>query len=229
MEAGGLDLGPAGLLVESFLDGRECLIEATVWDGELFIGSITDRVTVEGDTFDDDVHHSPTTLTPDQVAEVHEVVAAGARAQGLRRSVLHAEIRFHHGKPHLLEIAVRPGGGGNDMIARIVGDHCPIRATMAIARGERPNVHPYSPTGKHVAAMCLMSPPGTLVRVDVPERVSKDERIFLLKITAKPGDVIRRPPDGNNILGFLGVTGDSYEESMATMNDLAAQITAEMA
>jgi len=71
MEADGLDLGPNGLLVESFLDGHEHLIEALAWDDEVYLGSIVDRVTLEGDTFDDDVHHAPTGLTPEQVAAVH--------------------------------------------------------------------------------------------------------------------------------------------------------------
>ena len=39
------------------------------------------------------------------IAEVHALVAAGVKAQGVRRSTLHAEVRFHHDRPFLLEIA----------------------------------------------------------------------------------------------------------------------------
>src|SRR5206468_11927045 len=86
MEADGIDLGPHGLLVESFLDGHEHLIEALAWDDEVYLGSIVDRITAEGDTFDDDMHHAPTSLTAEQIAAVHAVVTAGVRAQGLVRS-----------------------------------------------------------------------------------------------------------------------------------------------
>ncbi|MGY0231549.1 ATP-grasp domain-containing protein [Longispora urticae] len=224
-EAQGVDLGPVGLLVESFLDGREFLIEALAWDGETYLGSVVDRVTVEGDTFDDDVHHAPTALSAEQLAAVHRVVAAGAAAQGLRRSVMHAEIRFHKGEPHLLEIAIRPGGGGLDMIARLTADYCPIHAVMDVARGVKPKVRAYQPTGVHVAAMCLICEAGTIASVDVPAEVAESEHTFLLKITAKPGTVIRRPPEGNSILGFLGTTGTSYEDAMGRMHDYAARIT----
>jgi hypothetical protein len=224
MEADGLDLGPNGLLVESFLDGHEHLIEALVWDDEVYLGSIVDRVTVEGTTFDDDVHHAPTMLDEQQVADVHRAVTAAVRAQGLRRAVLHAEVRFHEGRAHILEIAIRPGGGGLDYMARLSADHCPIRALMDVSCGVRPDITHYRPTEVHTAAMCLVSPPGVLRSVDVPDDVRTAENLFFLKLTARPGDVIRRPPDGNSIVGFLGVTGDSFNGAMRTATALAERI-----
>ncbi|HET9137742.1 ATP-grasp domain-containing protein [Actinophytocola sp.] len=229
MEADGLDLGPHGLLVESFLDGHEHLIEALAWDGETYLGSIVDRVTMEGDTFDDDVHHAPTALTPDQVAEVHAVVAAGVRAQGLTRSALHAEVRFHRGRPFLLEIAARPGGGGLDHMARLSAGYDPIRAVLDVARGVRPDVHHFRPTTVHTAAMCLLCAPGTVESVGVPPEVTNADGLFFLKIMAQPGDVIRRPPDGNNILGGLGAVGTSFDDAMRTATDLAGKIEVRLA
>jgi biotin carboxylase len=224
MEADGVDLGPAGLLIESFLEGPEMLMEAVVWDGEVFLGSIVDRVTVEGSTFDDDVHHAPTSMSPEQIAAVHRAVTAAVHAQGLRRSVLHAEIRFHQGEPHLLEIGIRPGGGGLDYFARISAGHDPIRAVMDVARGVKPNVHHYQPTGVHTAGTCLISGAGVVESITVPDAVAENDKVFFLKITAKPGDLIRRPPDGNNILGFLCTTGTSFEDAMQTAYQLAEQI-----
>ena len=229
MEGDGLDLGPHGLLVESFLDGHEHLIEALAWDDEVYLGSIVDRVTVEGDTFDDDVHHAPTSLTPDQVAEVHDVVRRGVRAQGIRRSALHAEIRFHEERPHLLEIAVRPGGGGLDHMARLSAGYDPIRAVLDVARGVRPPVEHYHPTDVHTAAMCLLCPAGRIEQVRVPSEVQQDPRLVFVKITARPGDLIRRPPDGNNILGFLGATGSSFDDAMSTATELAGRIDVTLA
>ncbi|WP_433005155.1 ATP-grasp domain-containing protein [Kribbella sp. CA-294648] len=229
MEAEGIDLGPYGLLVESFLDGREMQIEAVAWDDEVYLGSIVDRITIEGNTFDDDAHQAPTTLDADQLAAVHEVVATAARAQGLRRSVMHAEVRFHQGKPHMLEIAVRPGGGGLDYFARLSTGYCPIRALMAVSAGVKPEVRHYHPTGVHLAGTCLISGPGRIEQITVPPEVADDDRVFFLKITAKPGDVVRRPPDGNNILGFLCTSGSTFEEAIQTAYEFAAQIDVRLA
>jgi biotin carboxylase len=224
MEAEGIDHGPHGLLVESFLDGHEHLIEALAWDDEVYLGSIVDRVTFESDTFDDDVHHAPTALTPAQVADVHAVVTAGVRAQGLTRSTLHAEVRFHQGKPFLLEIAVRPGGGGLDHMARLSAGYDPIKAVADVARGVRPEVHHFRPTDVHTAAMCLICPGGVVESIGVPPEVSDAESVYYLAIFAKPGDVIRRPPDGNTIYGGLGALGTSLDDALQTATDMAGKI-----
>ncbi|HEX4704954.1 MAG TPA: ATP-grasp domain-containing protein [Pseudonocardiaceae bacterium] len=228
MEAAGLDIGPAGLLVESFLDGREYLFEALAWDDEVYLGSAVDRVTAEGDTFDDDVHVAPTTLSDAELAKVHHVVRAGAHAQGLRRSVMHAEIRFHHGEPHLLEIAARPGGGALDKVARVTADYCPIRAVMDVARGVKPRVRHYTPTGVYMMGTCLISEAGEIEYVHLPADVAEAETTLVAAINVRPGDVIRRPPDGNNILGFLVVTGTSYDDVRRTLADGAARIEVKM-
>lgn len=223
-EAEGIDVGPNGLLVESFLAGQEYLMEAVSWDGEVYLGSVVDRITIEGGTFDDDVHHAPTSMSPEDLAAVHEVVKAGALAQGLRRSVMHAEVRFHEGKPYLLEIAARVGGGGLDTIARITAEHDPIAAVADIAAGRRPDVRHFQPTGTHITAMCLISEAGVVDHVEVPAEVGESERVFLLKITTRPGDLIKRPPEGNTILGFLGTTGTSEQDAFALMNEYASKI-----
>jgi biotin carboxylase len=228
MQPDGEDVGPHGLLIESFLDGREFLTESLIWDDEVYVGSIVDRVTVEGDTFDDDVHHAPTSLDDKDLAAVHSVIAAAARAQGINRSVMHAEVRFHDGQPHLLEIAVRPGGGGLDYFARVSAGYCPIRAMMSVATGVRPDVHHYRPTGVHTAGTCLISGPGTVEQIVVPREVAESDRVFFLKITAKPGDLIKRPPYGNNILGFLCTTGTSFDDAMQAAYDLAGRIEVRM-
>jgi biotin carboxylase len=223
-EAEGVDLGPHGLLVESYLEGDEHLIEALAWDDEVYLGSVVDRVTAESSTFDDDMHAAPTSLTLDQLIEVHAVVRAGARAQGLHRSVMHAEIRFHHGHPHVLEIAARPGGGGLDHMARLTAGYCPIRATMDVARGVRPQVRHYQPTGVYAAASVLLCGPGVVASIEVPDEVRSDPAVWFLKITAQPGTVILRPPDGNSIVGFIGTNGSSRAAALDSMIRLGDQV-----
>jgi biotin carboxylase len=224
LEASGIDIGPQGLLVESFLDGDEHLYEALAWDGELFIGSAVDRVTMEGETFDDDVHIAPTTLTDQQLAEIRQVISAAASSLGLHRSALHAEIRMHQGKPHLVEIAARLGGGALDMVARVTAGYCPIRAVMDVARGVHPAVEHYRPTGVHMMGTCLICDAGVLEYVIVPPEVSDSEHTLMARITQQPGATIHRPPDGNNILGFLVVTGDSHSETKQRLEDYVDRI-----
>src|SRR5208282_4323381 len=72
--------------------------------------------------------------------------------------------------------------------------YCPIRASIDVACGLRPAVTHYRPTGVHTAGTCLISEPGRVENISVPASVTGSDRVFFLKITAEPGDVIRRPP-----------------------------------
>lgn len=217
-------LGPNTMLIESYLNGREYLIEAFACNGKTVLGSVVDRVTLEGHAFDDDVHHAPTALSAGELARVQEAVSAGARAQGLDNSVMHAEIRFHDGRPYIVEIAARPGGGGLDCMARISAGYCPVKASMDVACGRRPAHSCYAPTGKDTYALCLISGPGTINDISVPELLSQDPAVFMLKIIANKGALIRRPPYGNDIIGFLGVSGGSRQETEAKALAYSQQI-----
>jgi biotin carboxylase len=228
-EARGLDLGPHGVLVESFLDGHEHLFEALAWDDEVYLGSAVDRVTAEGDTFEDDVHRAPTTLSPPELARVHRVIADAAHAQGLRRSVMHAEVRYHRGDPYIVEIAIRPGGGGLDLVAQVTADYSPIEAVMDVARGVRPRVRHYTPTGVHMMGTCLICDEGQLEYVRIPAEITAAEQTLMAVATARPGDTIRRPPNGNNVLGFLIVTGTSARDAQRRLENFADQIEVKLA
>lgn len=221
-------LGPNSMLVESYLDGREFLIEAFVYNGETVLGSVVDRVTLEGNAFDDDVHHAPTDLSTVQLQQVWEAVSAGARAQGLNNSVMHAEIRFHEGHPYIVEIAARPGGGGLDFMARISAGYCPIKAVMDIACGQRPKHTHYAATDKDTFALCLISGPGTIDSIRIPDAIRHDPAVFMLKMIAKKGSRIRRPPNGNDIIGFLGVSGSSRQETEEKAMAYSQQIIVRM-
>jgi L-amino acid ligase C-terminal domain 2 len=70
---------------------------------------------------------------------------------------------------------------------------------------------------------------GTVESVDVPPEVSGAEKLLHLKITAKPGDVIRRPPEGNSIVGMLGATGSSLDDARQNATDLAGKIAVKLA
>jgi biotin carboxylase len=224
MEADGMEVGPNALLIESFLDGHEHLIEAVAWDGEVYLGSVVDRVTVEGNTFDDDVHHAPTQLSPEKYAKLYEVAAGAMRAQGLERSVGHVEIRFHQGEPYILEAAARPGGGGLNSMAQVIGDYDPIVATADIAVGRKPRIGHFKPTGVHCSGIAMICPAGVIEEIVVPPELYEDPNIAFFRITAKPGDVIKRPPEGNTVFGFLGMKGGSFDEVMTRMNDFMAKI-----
>jgi len=226
LEADGIDLGPDGLVVESFLHGTEHLIEAVTWDGEVVLASVVDRVdrvaaepgagagAESQSTFEYNLHWAPTMLSDRELGLIHDALTAAVRGQGLHRSALHAEIRFNDGRPYVLEVTPRPGGGGLERMARASAGYDPIQAHVQVACGRRPSVRGYQPTGICTAAHPLVCDPGTITSVVVPPEVTDSPDLLFCRVAAEPGDVIERPPDGNAIVGFIGAKGRSQQDAM---------------
>jgi len=228
-EVGGVELGPRSLLLESFLDGSEHAMEAVVWDGEVLLGSIADRLSKEMKTFDHDLYSTPTALSPAQIDRVREAVRLGAVAQGIRRGVVHAEVRFHRGEPHIVEIAARIGGGSLFRMARIAYGYCPLWAAYQIPLGVRPEAPELQRTGAVTVGLTMLCDGGRVLSIETPDEVLRDPRIFNYQLVRRPGDLIHRPPHGNDMLGYIGTIGSSIDDAVARAAQAFAQVKLELA
>jgi hypothetical protein len=81
----------------------------------------------------------------------------------------------------------------------------------------------------HMMGTCLICDAGVLEYVVVPPEVSDSEHTLMARITQQPGATIHRPPDGNNILGFLVVTGDSHRQAKERLEDYVDRIEVKLA
>ena len=210
------------VVVESFLEGSEHLVEGFAYEGVFTLGALVDRITLEGNTFDDDVHHSPSRLDMAAQDAIRELVQAAVHAQGIVTAPIHAEVRHHGNKPYIVELAIRPGGGGLNRMAEICWSYDPLDMVARLALGEAPDWQPSGPTGTHTAAACLIGPEGRIQRIDGSDALVADAQVFFFKLVASEGTLLLRPPRGNSIVGFLGVTGDSYDAATAALHEKSA-------
>lgn len=223
------ELGPHTLLVEAFLEGPEHCVEAVINGSEVFVGSIADRLSVELDVFDNDLYCTPTRLTAAQQAAVADAVLCGARAQGIARGVVHAELRFHKGSPHIVEIAARPGGGSLQYMAKISYDYCPVSAALRVVEDAEMPVPARRHTGKVAVGLTMLCDEGRLQDVHIPEGLMEQHQIFNLVVLPRKGGVIRRPPNGNDIFAYVGARGDSLQHALANAAAVAARIEVQLA
>lgn len=228
LEATGIPRAGPAAIVEGFLDGSEHLVEGYVRAGRFVLGSLVDRITVEGETFDDDVHHAPSRLAPPTVDAVASCVQAAVTAQGIDSAPIHAEVRFHEGAPYIVEVAVRPGGGGLNRMAEISYGYDPLRVAAELAVGRDPAHRHRGPLGPHTVAACVIGPEGVVRAIHGADRLGAREDVFFLKLVAAPGTELLRPPRGNSIVGFLGVTGPSGEAALETLNAASAMLDVQL-
>jgi hypothetical protein len=138
-------------------------------------------------------------------------------------------VRFHRGAPHILEVTPRPGGGGLEHMARVSAGYYPIEAYLQIVCGRRPQVREYDPTGVYTATRALLCEAGRIAEITVPAEVSQSAELLFCRLVAAAGDLIKRPPEGNGILGFLGAIGTSHADAMNAATRLAGQVSVTLA
>ena len=210
------------VVVEGFLDGSEHLIEGFVYESVFVLGSLVDRITIEGNTFDDDVHHAPSSLSAEHHSKITALVQQAVAAQGINTAPIHAEVRFHNNEPYIVEIAIRPGGGGLNLMAELSFGYDPLAMVARLATGMPPNWQHSGPTGCHTAAACLMGPEGRITAMHGADTLADDPSVFFFKLVSHVGDTMLRPPHGNSIVGFLGVTATSKTAAVAALKSTSA-------
>ncbi len=223
-EAEGIDLGPNALLIEGYLAGSEHCIEAWVRDGEICIGSIADRISAEIEVFDNDLYRTPSMLSDSEIEKLRIALEAGVRAQAITHGVVHAEFRFNHGEAYILEIAARVGGGSLYKMARLSYDYCPITTAYLVSTQQKLNVKPLEKTGSVAVGLTMLCQQGKISHISVPETVRNHPAVFNLEILAREGDFHQRPPNGNDIFGYLGVTDSSQDAAIALASSLFSKI-----
>jgi ATP-grasp domain/ATP-grasp N-terminal domain len=102
-----------GVLVEEFIDGPECCVEAVCDAQGTIVLAITDKGNLRGPYFEERTFITPAPLDPGTSARIADAVRLAHRQIGIDFGASHSELRLRaDGSPVLLEIGARMGGSG---------------------------------------------------------------------------------------------------------------------
>jgi biotin carboxylase len=198
-------------LAEAFVPGREVALEGLVEDGVLRVLALFDKPDpLDGPFFEESIYLTPSRLPADTQTAVADCAARAARALGLTRGPVHAELRVGEQGPWVIELAARPIGGLCSRVLRF-GDGVSLEeiilrqavgmATAGFAREAR-------------GAGVMMVPipgAGVLERVEGADEAARVPGIEEVVITAHPGERLVPFPEGSRYPGFLFARGESPE------------------
>jgi biotin carboxylase len=200
------DPAHAGVLVESFIPGRELAIEGLMTNGSLAVLAIFDKPDpLDGPYFEESIYITPS-LEPQAVQDaIVREVASAASALGLRHGPIHAECRVNDRGVHMLEIAARPIGGLCSRALRFVsprGDASLEELLLRHATGEDVRLY----TRERAASGVMMIPiprAGIYKGVRGDDEARKVPDVTDVRITAKADSTLVPLPEGRSYLGFI--------------------------
>lgn len=199
------------LLVEDFIPGAEVALEGLVRNGRLHLLALFDKPDeMTGPFFEETIYVTPSRHPPETQAALVACGARAAAALGLREGPVHAELRWHDGKPWLIELAARPIGGrcGESLRFGPAGGQTLEEVVLAAALGRLETVPALAPGGSGV--MMLPIPRSGIFReVRGMEAALAVPGITGLSITAHPGQRFATLPEESKYLGFLFARGDA--------------------
>ena len=204
------------VMLEQFIEGPEFSVEIIVWNGDVNVLTVTDKVTTEAPYFVELGHNQPSIYSSDIVEEIKRAAVFGVKALEVNNCACHAEVKVQEDKAYIMEIGARLGGDfistelthlstGVDMVA----------AAINCALGIEPSLEPIAP--KHGVCIRYFCPkPGKLISIANTE-ILDDERVYLWEIYHKEGDIIPEVTSSLCRSGHLIVT----EETPLKAIDLA--------
>jgi len=195
-------------VVETFVPGAEVALEGLLEDGQLRILALFDKPDrLDGPFFEETLYVTPSRLAVEAQAAIADTVARAARALGLGRGPVHAELRLNERGPWLIELAPRPIGGLCSRVLRF-GDGVSLEELIL---RQALGMETSSLTRERGSAGVMMIPipgAGVVERVEGREDAERVPGIERVIISAHPGERLTPFPEGSRYPGFLFARGD---------------------
>lgn len=207
------------ILLEEFLVGEEFSVDTVVYDNILYPGGISDREF--GKVFDYSKEFAVQTgsITPSRLSEeiqakMYDLMANAAKAMGIDKGAFKGDLILCDGEPKVIEITARLSGGFDSQYRKpySFGINL-IKATMDIAIGNPLDFRDLVP--KWVKFSKTTSPfpkSGKITTIKGIEEVKKLPGVKNVIMNVQVGDIVEDYKHCANRVGYIILTGDSYEQ-----------------
>ena len=191
-----------GLVVESFIPGREFALEGLLTEGRLTVLALFDKPDpLDGPYFEETIYVTPSRLPEALQAEIAHTVEVACRAAGVATGPVHAEMRVNDAGVWLLEIAPRSIGG---LCGRILRHCLGMSLEEVILRHALGEELPQPvTTGGNGVMMIPIPRRGIYEGVTGLTQASAVPGITGIEIAVTPGTRLLPLPEGATYLGFI--------------------------
>ncbi|WP_434598419.1 ATP-grasp domain-containing protein [Streptomyces sp. A5-4] len=218
--------GPAGVLVEEYLDGAEISVETAVLGaGQSRILAVTRKLPAPPGTTQEFGHVIDAADPLLHDADLAHVISAAVDALGLTLGVLCIEVMLTATGPRIVEINGRLGGDLLPLLAQHALGIDLAQIAAALATGTIPALEPTT----HAAAAIRFAYPfesGVLERLALHPAVGRIRELERAVLSQRPGAFVSAPPHStlDDRLAYWVVTGPNTADCHTSLDQVAQLI-----
>lgn len=209
------------ILIQEYLLGPEYSVEIAIYEDDITILSITEKITTTGKYFAELGHIAPAVLNDETANSLRHIAKTAVMALGMKNGIAHVEAKITEHGPKIIEVG-----------ARLPGDHIPKllqfgqgvdmgKIYLQIALGIQPDCS--HGIDRYASISFLTSNRiGTIKQISIPEHVK--EQVEEIKLYKTIGDEINAPTNNIERIGHIIVTGDTYDLTKKMIKDCLEDI-----
>ena len=207
-------VSPSGeLIIEQYMEGPELSIDAIVFNDEITITGVADRIIDFPPYFVETGHSMPSRLSPELLEDACDVMRRGIKALGITTGAAKGDIKVTKNGAMIGEIAARLSGGFMSAYTYPLSSGVDLmKAMIEVSLGQEPgNLEPlFSRVALERAIICQ---PGTVKKISGLEEALKVRGIEEIFLNIKEGDKVAKPTSNVEKHGNIISSGETYEEA----------------
>ncbi len=207
------------IIVEEYMDGPELSIDALVWNNNIHITGVADRIIEFPPYFVETGHIMPTNLPEKEALDGIDVFKRGVRALGIETGAAKGDIKLTAKGAMVGEIASRLSGGFMSAYTYPYSTGVNlIRAAINIALGEPPA--DLTEQFHRVAVERALIPGSGIVKdIQGIEEALSIKEVKNVFVTCTIGDTVHIPTSNVEKCGNVIAVADTREEALAKANE----------
>lgn len=215
------------VIIEELLIGSEISVETFSISGEVYIITITDKLTTGAPHFVEMGHSQPSRYLKDYKDSIFEVASKAIHAVGIESGPSHIEMMITDSGPKLIEIGARLGGDfiATDLVPLSTGVDI-LAATIQSAVGDEINFSPK--IEKASAIRYLKTELGKIKSIDGIEDVKKIKGVIRASMVKSIGDISTEVYNSVDRIGYVISQSESSEEAIDICENAIKRIRIEV-
>ncbi|GGA52605.1 hypothetical protein GCM10007416_27100 [Kroppenstedtia guangzhouensis] len=213
------------VLLEEYIEGPEYSVEMFSWQGESICIGITEKRLTGFPYFVESGHVFPAVLPSDVKQEIEETVKQTLEAVNFQFGASHSEVKWTPKGCVMIETNARLAGGMiPELVCHSTGMDL-IEQQVLCAAGVAPKWEQLEPTGYSGIHFIVAKEGGRLSSVDNLEAVRKIQGVEEFVVKAQIGQAVQPPKSFSDRLGYVIVSGQSYEQVVERLHKVSNMIS----